>query len=60
MIELNHLTKKFGTQTAVSDLNLCIETGEFFGLLGPNGAGKPQKKSKKSALSLKNFRCDWT
>lgn len=40
MIELIHLTKAFGGQTAVSDLNLRIETGEFFGLLGPNGAGK--------------------
>ncbi|MBR1633659.1 MAG: ATP-binding cassette domain-containing protein [Lachnospiraceae bacterium] len=40
MIELIHLTKAFGGQTAVSDLNLQIETGEFFGLLGPNGAGK--------------------
>ena len=40
MIELRELTKTFGDFTAVDDLSLRIETGEFFGLLGPNGAGK--------------------
>ena len=40
MIELKHLTKKYDHFLAVEDLNLKIETGEFFGLLGPNGAGK--------------------
>ena len=40
MIELKHLTKKYDHFLAVSDLNLKIETGEFFGLLGPNGAGR--------------------
>ena len=40
MIELKHLTKKYDHFLAVEDLNLKIETGEFFGLLGPNGSGK--------------------
>jgi ABC-2 type transport system ATP-binding protein len=40
MIELINLTKKFGTLTAVDNLNLRIATGEIFGFLGPNGAGK--------------------
>ena len=40
MIELIGLTKEYGSFTAVRDVNLKVETGEFFGLLGPNGAGK--------------------
>ena len=40
MIELNGLTKKYGSFTAVDQLNLTIRKGEIFGLLGPNGAGK--------------------
>jgi ABC-2 type transport system ATP-binding protein len=40
MIKLTHLTKKFGSQTAVDDLNLEINAGELFAFLGPNGAGK--------------------
>ncbi len=40
LIEVYHLTRKFGALTAVEDLNLLIETGEIIGLLGPNGAGK--------------------
>jgi ABC-2 type transport system ATP-binding protein len=39
-IEINHLTKRYGNITAVSDLTLQIAQGEFFGFLGPNGAGK--------------------
>ncbi len=40
MIEINKLTKRYGNITAVSDLNLTIPSGQFFGFLGPNGAGK--------------------
>lgn len=40
MIQLEHLTKRFGAFTAVNDLNLNIAEGEIFGFLGPNGAGK--------------------
>jgi ABC-2 type transport system ATP-binding protein len=40
IIELVHLTKKYGSFTAVDNLNLTIRKGEIFGLLGPNGAGK--------------------
>jgi ABC-2 type transport system ATP-binding protein len=40
VIELIDLTKKYGSFTAVDNLNLAIGKGEIFGLLGPNGAGK--------------------
>lgn len=40
MIETDHLTKSFGDNVAVDDLNLLVEAGEIFGFLGPNGAGK--------------------
>ena len=40
MIELVHLTKKFGDLIAVDDVTLKLPRGEFFALLGPNAAGK--------------------
>ncbi len=40
MIELHHVTKKFGGFAAVDDLSLTVQPGEFYGFLGPNGAGK--------------------
>ena len=40
MIELSHLTKKFGELVAVSDLSLEVGRGKFFAVLGPNAAGK--------------------
>jgi len=40
VIELEGLTKKYGSFKAVDNLNLNICKGEIFGLLGPNGAGK--------------------
>src|SRR2546426_1276959 len=40
MIELDHVTKKYGSKLAVDDLSLRIERGELFAFLGPNGAGK--------------------
>ncbi len=39
-IETTNLTRRFGTVTAVANLNLGVRAGEIFGFLGPNGAGK--------------------
>ena len=39
-IEIHDLTKKFGSFTAVNELNMTVKKGEFMGLLGPNGSGK--------------------
>ena len=40
MIEISHLTKKYGGHLAVDDLSLQIAQGKIYGFLGPNGAGK--------------------
>ncbi|KAA0835669.1 ABC transporter ATP-binding protein [Bacillus paralicheniformis] len=40
VLEIHHLTKKFGDFVAVDNISLSIEEGEIFGLLGANGAGK--------------------
>jgi len=39
-VQLERVTKRFGNVTAVDDLTLDIERGEFFSLLGPSGCGK--------------------
>ncbi len=40
MIEVQHLTKRYGPVTAVDDITFRVEPGEILGFLGPNGAGK--------------------
>lgn len=40
MIEVEHLTKRYGDRVAVSDVAFNVEPGEIVGFLGPNGAGK--------------------
>ena len=40
MIEVKHVTKKYGKAVAVEDISFSIKEGEIVGLLGPNGAGK--------------------
>lgn len=40
MIEVRHLTKRYGNHNAVSDLSFTIDKGVIYGFLGPNGAGK--------------------
>ena len=40
MIEVSHVSRKFGTFRAVNDVSFSIPTGQIVGLLGPNGAGK--------------------
>ncbi len=39
-VEVENLTKRFGSFLAVDHLNFKVQNGEIFGLLGPNGAGK--------------------
>jgi ABC-2 type transport system ATP-binding protein len=40
MIEVEHLSKIYGSTSAITDVSFKVEPGEILGLLGPNGAGK--------------------
>ena len=40
MIEVKHLTKRFGAVTALDDISFQVDSGSIFGLVGSNGAGK--------------------
>ncbi len=40
IIELNNLTKCYGNEVALDNINLSLEEGKIIGLLGPNGSGK--------------------
>jgi len=40
VIEVQHLSKRYGPVTAVDDISFTVERGEILGFLGPNGAGK--------------------
>jgi iron(III) transport system ATP-binding protein len=40
LLQLNKISKRFDQTTAVADVSLDVELGEFFGLLGPSGCGK--------------------
>lgn len=52
-LQINRLTKKFGTQTALNNVSLKIGKSEIVGLLGPNGAGKSTlMKSIVGALKI--------
>jgi len=40
MIQVEHLTKRYGSHTAIEDVSFEVQKGEVLGFLGPNGAGK--------------------
>jgi ABC-2 type transport system ATP-binding protein len=39
-VEVTHITRRYGSVTAVDDISFSVDEGEIFGFLGPNGAGK--------------------
>ena len=40
VLELQHVTRRFGGLVATDDVSLCVRQGEILGMIGPNGAGK--------------------
>ena len=53
MLNIEHLTKRYGEKTAVDDLSLRIAPGEIFGFIGHNGAGK--STTLKAAVGILQF-----
>ena len=56
MIEVKHLTKRYGSHTAVSDLSFTVEKGQIYGFLGPNGAGKIHDHEHYDGLPCRHLR----
>ena len=54
MIEIEHLTVRFGPSTAVRDVSLTVNDGESFGLVGESGSGK-----STLLRSIMNLNRDW-
>jgi ABC-2 type transport system ATP-binding protein len=52
MIAIDHLTKRYGSFTAVDGISLEVREGEIYGFLGPNGAGKTTTIRILAGLSL--------
>ena len=52
VIEVEHLTKRFGDFTAVDDITFEVHKGEIFGFLGANGAGKTTAMRMLTGLSF--------
>ena len=53
MLNIEHLTKRYGAKTAVDDLSLQIQSGEIYGFIGHNGAGKTT--TLKSIVGILQF-----
>lgn len=70
IVEIQHLSKKFGQQLALDDITLTIRKGEVYGLIGKNGAGKTtlikiitqliQASSGQVALFHSSTKKEWT
>ena len=55
MLQIEHLTKRYGEKKAVEDLSLHVRPGEIYGFIGHNGAGKTT--TIKSAAGILQFDC---
>ena len=55
IIETKNLTKQYGSQKSVADLNIHVKRGRIYGLLGRNGAGKTTTMKMLLGLTKPNF-----
>jgi galliderm_ABC: lantibiotic protection ABC transporter, ATP-binding subunit len=56
IIETKNLTKQYGSQKSVADLNIHVKRGRIYGLLGRNGAGKTTNHENAVGLNEADFR----
>ncbi len=52
LLDLHNVSKRFGKTSAVADVSVAVEGGEFFGLLGPSGCGKTTTLRVVAGLEL--------
>ena len=70
VVNVKHISKKFGQQLALDDVSLTVKQGEIYGLIGKNGAGKTtlikvitqliQPNSGTVALFGSSNKSEWT
>src|SRR6266511_3982188 len=58
VIEVEHLSKRYGSIVAIEDLSFEVEKSEIFGILGPNGAGKTTAIECLEGLREPKWRSD--
>ena len=56
IIKTDRLTKYYGKARGITDLDLTVKEGEFFGFIGPNGAGKSTTIRTLLGLITPHFR----
>jgi spermidine/putrescine transport system ATP-binding protein len=59
LLEIRNITRRFGDFTAVNDVSLSIEAGEFFCLLGPSGCGKTTLLRMVAGFDIPNGGSIW-
>lgn len=55
MLEIENLTKTFGTQTVISDISMTLVSGKIYGLVGRNGSGKTMLMKRYSVLLARHL-----
>ena len=70
VVNVKHISKRFGQQLALNDVSLTVKQGEIYGLIGKNGAGKTtlikvitqliQPNSGTVALFGSSNKTEWT